>query len=324
MAIFTGSILIVALFMNPETYAPYILRQRASVLSKATGKNYMSKLDLDRVSTAVVLKRPWVLLFCEPIIFLTSIYMAIIYGTLYMLFAAFPIVFQVHRGWSTGIGGLAFIGVAIGMTVAVIYSFWDNKRYAAAIVKVNGAAMPEARLPPAIMGSILLPVGLFWFAWTNGADIHWAVSITASGFFSAGIVLVFLSLLNYIIDAYVIFAASALAANSIIRSLFGAAFPLFTADMYESLGIHWASSIPAFLALLCVPFPFLFWKYGEAIRGRCKYAAEAAAKLEMMTSTESPAAPMSDELINEAVEAEKGENIDKGRGVLDNSDGTDC
>ena len=52
--------------------------------------------------------------------------------------------------------------------------------------------------------------------------------------------------------------------------------------MYQNLGIHWASSIPAFLALMCVPFPFLFYKYGEKIRMKCKYAAEAAEALERM------------------------------------------
>jgi hypothetical protein len=100
--------------------------------------------------------------------------------------------------------------------------------------------------------------------------------------FGFGMVLVFLSIMNYLIDAYLIYAASVLAANSVLRSLFGAAFPLFTSYMYADLGIHWASSIPAFLALACVPFPFLFYKYGAAIRMRCKFAAEAAAYLKNM------------------------------------------
>ncbi len=80
----------------------------------------------------------------------------------------------------------------------------------------------------------------------------------------------------------VVYAASVLAANSLLRSLFGAAFPLFTTRMYENLGNQWASSIPAFLALGCLPFPFLFYRYGPQIRSRCKYAAEAAKLLEMM------------------------------------------
>lgn len=80
----------------------------------------------------------------------------------------------------------------------------------------------------------------------------------------------------------VIYAASALAANSVLRSIFGAAFPLFTTAMYNNLGIHWASCVPAFLAVACLPFPFLFYKYGGAIRMKCKFAAEAAEVLTRM------------------------------------------
>jgi len=126
-----------------------------------------------------------------------------------------------------------------------------------------------------MVGAVFLPIGLFWFAWTNGKSVPFIVSIIATAPFGFGMVLVFLSIMNYLIDAYTIYAASVLAANSVLRSLFGAAFPLFTTQMYNKLGIHWASSIPAFLALACVPFPFLFYKYGEKIRERCKYAAEA-------------------------------------------------
>jgi hypothetical protein len=80
----------------------------------------------------------------------------------------------------------------------------------------------------------------------------------------------------------VVYAASVLAANSLLRSFFGTAFPLFTTQMYRNIGTRWASSIPAFLALGCLPFPFLFYKYGPQIRSRCKNAAEAAKILEMM------------------------------------------
>lgn len=73
-----------------------------------------------------------------------------------------------------------------------------------------------------------------------------------------------------------------MAANSLLRALFGSAFPLFTTQMYENLGDQWASSIPAFLSLGCLLFPFLFYKYGPQIRSRCKYASEAAKMLEMV------------------------------------------
>lgn len=288
MAIFTGALWILGSLTIPETYSPVILRRRAAKLSKITGKVYKSKLEIEHGKKTVsqefktALSRPWILLFREPIVMLLSIYMAIIYGTLYMMFGAFPIVYQQQRGWSPGIGGLAFVGVMVGMIIAVIYSIFDNKRYMKVADKHQGKAPPEARLPPAMLGSVFLPVGLFWFAWTNYPSIHWSVSIIGTAPFGFGMVLVFLSIMNYLIDSYVIYAASVLAANSVLRSLFGAAFPLFTTYMYQNLGIHWASSIPAFLALMCVPFPFLFYKYGEPIRLKCKYAAEAAAALERM------------------------------------------
>lgn len=288
ITIFNGIVWIVSTVSYPETYVPVLLKKRAAALSQMTGRVYISKLEHGQPQRTVAqqlkiaLSRPLVLLFKEPIVLLTSIYMAIIYGTLYLCFAAFPIVFQQGRGWSPGIGGLAFVGMAIGMTIAVIGTTIDNKRYARVAAAHGGNAPPEARLPPAMVGSILIPAGMFWFAWTNGSDIHWAVPIAGSGVFGAGIVLIFLSLMTYLVDSYVIFAASVLAANSVLRSLFGAAFPLFTTYMYRDLGIHWASSIPAFLAIACVPFPFIFYKYGAAIRMKCEYASEAANVLQRM------------------------------------------
>lgn len=234
MAIFTGALWIIGAFTIPETYTPVILRRRAAKMSEMTGKVYKSKMEVDFGTKTVgqqfktALSRPWALLFLEPIVLLLSIYMAIIYGTLYMMFGAFPIVFQEERGWSSGIGGLAFIGVAVGMMTAVAYSIFDNKRYMKISNEKNGKAPPEARLPPSMVGSIFLPVGLFWFAWTNSPSIHWSVSIIGTAPFGFGMVLAFLSILNYLIDSYVVYAASVLAANSVLRSLFGAAFPLFT------------------------------------------------------------------------------------------------
>ncbi|KAG7290602.1 hypothetical protein NEMBOFW57_000605 [Staphylotrichum longicolle] len=257
MAIFTGVLWLACSLYVPETYAPILLRRRAAKLSQMTGKVYVSKMDLHITATKseqikTTLLRPWILLFREPIVFLTAIYLAIVYGTLYMLFAAFPIVFQQQRGWSPGIGGLAFIGVAIGMLFAVAYSMFDNRRYARVAAAHGGMAPPEARLPPAIIGSVLLPIGLFWFAWANSPSIHWIVPIIASAFFAAGLVSVFLSLLTYMIDSYTVFAAS---------------------RPRHPLGEHH----PAFLALACTPFPLLFYIYGERIRMKCKYASEAAA-----------------------------------------------
>jgi hypothetical protein len=117
------------------------------------------------------------------------------------------------------------------MLIGVGYSIYDNKRYARIEEEHEGDAPPEARLPPAIIGAVALPIGLFWFAWTNSPSVHWIVSIIGTAPFGFGMVLVFLGCMNYLIDAYTIYAASVLAANSVLRSIFGAVFPLFTTYM---------------------------------------------------------------------------------------------
>ena len=236
MAIWAGALVIITTSLVPETYPPVLLRRRAERLSKLSGKVYRSRTDIEQGKTTLSeafstgLKRPWVLLFCEPIVLLLSLYHAIIYGILYMLFGAFPIVYRQGRGWNEGISGLPFVAVAIGVLLAITYVIvYDNKQYMKK-VKASGLgyAPPEARLPMCIVGGIALPIGLFWFAWTNSPSIPWASSVVAAIPFGFGMVLIFLSIMNYLIDSYTIFAASVLAGNGVIRSIFGAAFPLFT------------------------------------------------------------------------------------------------
>lgn len=276
----------------PETYAPVLLQHRARALSKRTGKVYVTRLDhlQGPKSLPAILKialaRPWVLLFKEPIVLIMSTYMAIFYGTMYMFFGAFPIVFEELRGWSQGVSGLTFFGQTIGMAFALLYMRWENTRYIRiADSSPHGRAPAETRLLPCMIAAIATPIGLFMFAWTNGKTMPWILPVIGSGIFGFGNVLLSLGCVNYLIDAYVIYAASVMAANAMLRSVLGATFPLFTATMYKHLGIHWASSIPAFLALICMPFPFIFARYGAAIRSRCEYAAEAQKALAEMLKT---------------------------------------
>lgn len=170
MAIFTGVLWIIGTLVIPETYGPVLQRRRAKKLSQLTGKVYKSRADAEQGETTFAhvfrtsLSRPWVLLVVEPIVFLLTIYLAIEYGTLYMLFSAYPLVYQDARGWSQGIGGLPFLGVMVGMFLAITYSAIDNVyRYQKLNDKYKGFAPPESRLPPACVGGIAAVVGLFWY-----------------------------------------------------------------------------------------------------------------------------------------------------------------
>jgi len=276
--VFIGIVWLVGSFLMPETYGPVVLHKIAKRKSRETGKVYVSVMEVNNGSVrfsavfSKALKRPWILLFREPIVLIASTYMAVLYGTIHMFLGAFPIVYQSMRGWNEGIGGLSFLGLAAGMIIGLFYTIIDNTRYK----RLGKTATPESRLPPCMVGALALPIGMFGFAWTNYPSIHWSASIILSSPFGFGSVLVFMGCLNYLLDSYTIYAASVLAAGSMLRSFFGASFPLFTTQMYANLGIHWASSIPAFLTVACLPFPFVMYKYGAGLRMKCKYAQEAA------------------------------------------------
>lgn len=210
VAILAGVIWIVTTLTTHETYAPFVLRSRAKALSRLTGRVYVSRLDAGQPpktlsqELSISFTRPWVLLFHEPIVLLTSLYTSIVYGTLYMFFAGFPIIFQVTRGWSQGMAGLPFVGVAIGVCLAMLAAGADNKRFVrlCAAAEAEGSAVgPEARLGPAMVGSIVLPIGLFLFAFTTYPSILWIVPIIGAMFFSCGLVMVFISLMSYVIDS---------------------------------------------------------------------------------------------------------------------------
>ena len=128
------------------------------------------------------------------------------FDSLYLFFAAMPIVFDKGRGWSEGMTGLAFLGILIGILLSAVATFPMYYRYRRRALSTVGRVPPEARLLDTFVGAILLPLGLFWFAWTNSPSIHWIVPIAAGIPFGYGMITVFLPILNYLIDAYTIYS----------------------------------------------------------------------------------------------------------------------
>jgi hypothetical protein len=203
-----------------------MLRRRAVALSKTTGDIYISKLDVAMppkrlgatLNTAI--QRPLVMLVTEPISTALAIWAALIYGTLYLIFSGFPIIFIEHRHWSQGISGLAYIGIMVGQILgAPLYVFFEI-RYRKKIARPGVVVTPEMRLEPALWAAIFMPISLFWFAFTTYDSIHWAVGLVGTILFGMGNVLVFISMTNYLISIYSIFAATASATNAMARATF--------------------------------------------------------------------------------------------------------
>ncbi|RMZ81328.1 hypothetical protein DV738_g2303, partial [Chaetothyriales sp. CBS 135597] len=250
----------------PETYSPKLLGDKRR---RMPGYSTLDHPPLTQILYST-LTRPCLMLFTEPILFLLSLYMAFLFGILYLDFTAYPVVYHQTRGWPAGIAGLSFLGICVGMAIATLFSPYINRIYAVYTKRLGGPC-PEARLPHLIFISWLIPVSLFWFAWTASPPIHWMSGIAAGVPFGFGLILLFLGITSYLTDCYGPFGASALAANAVMRSLFGAVFPLFSLDLYHALGVPWGTSLLGFVTLVMTPLPWVFYRFGPRIRARSKY-----------------------------------------------------
>ncbi|KIW18649.1 hypothetical protein PV08_02938 [Exophiala spinifera] len=276
----SGFTLVLLFFLLPETSSANILYRRTMRLRRLTGNDklicepqLLGEQMTGKEIAMMILVRPFTLSFTEPMVFLLNLYIALIYGLLYIWFESFPIVFSGIYGFSLGLEGTAFLGILVGVFIVLGPFIWYQRKYIEPKFNDKGELQPEWRLPPAFVGGFAIPICLFWFGWSARPDIHWIMPIIGSGFFSVGAFLLFNSVLNYLADAYPAYAASVLAGNDFFRSSFGAGFPLFATAMYQKLGVGWASSTLAFIAIAFIPIPFLlFKKYGERLRMKSKYA----------------------------------------------------
>ncbi|KAJ5230394.1 hypothetical protein N7489_011102 [Penicillium chrysogenum] len=287
LLIWTGGMLASIIFFVPETYHPVLLRRKAQKLRQETGDDRW-KAPIEKLQRSVArtvmnsMYRPILLLTLEPMCLCLCIFSAILLGILYLFFGAFQLVFSEVYGLVIWQRGLCFLGLFVGMVIAILSDPIWRRNYARLERNHEKATdklddfQPEWRLPPAILGGPLVTIGLFIFAWTIYPNVHWIAPIIGSAVFGAGTILVYSGVFTFLVDAYPTFAASALAANSFTRSSFGGIFPLFGMQMYNNLGYHWATSLLAFLTLVMTPFPYLFFRYGSWIRSKSRFAKSQA------------------------------------------------
>ncbi|KIX05567.1 uncharacterized protein Z518_06439 [Rhinocladiella mackenziei CBS 650.93] len=273
-----GGVTELLMFTLPETHPPTVLINKARRI-RATGVPQYQAIQSPAEAEGrnlpdifrVALIRPWQILF-DTISLLIAIYVSVVYLLLYMLFTIYPIVFQQKRGWNSGVGELPLIGTVVGAVIGGAIIFWvsvgDRKKMLAGLPR-----KPEDRLPVAMLGGILFAATMFWFAWTAEFNsVHWFVPTLAGTFLATSILLIFVAYLNYLTDTYLMYTASAMAANTICRSACGAAAPLFTQYMFDALGVGGGGSLIGGIAVLLAPIPFVFYKYGEPIRQRSRFA----------------------------------------------------
>lgn len=220
------------------------------------------------------LVRPLKMLICSPHVGFLSIYIAFVFGVVYLLYTTIPTVFQLTYGFTEGQTGLVYISLGVGNILGwLIVTMWSDKMVVRQAQANNGVFTPEMRLTISIYFGCFLPVTLFWYGWSAEKTANvWStiISLVPYGF---GIMGLFLGITTYLVDSYPTYAASAIAANVILRSVVGAALPLAGPPLYTSLGLGWGNTLLGFVCVLMVPLPLIFHKFGARLRKADRFSS---------------------------------------------------
>ncbi|KAH9994106.1 multidrug resistance protein 4 [Russula compacta] len=281
---------VIGMLMYRESYAPVIRRRIAQEMTE-TGievekQSHLPPVHEDRLDYLFInLKRPFVLLTRSITCFVLSVYMAFIYGIYYLMITTIPGTSETsstpsESKWIIGVfsgvyhfgsaaAGLAYLGVGMGFTFATVCGgHFGNKIYRALVARNGSQGEPEMRVPAILFGSLSVPIGLFWYGWSAEAKMHWIMPIIGTFIFGFGVVMTLLPIHLYLVDTFT-YAASALSAATLSRSMLAFIFPLFGTQMFENLGLGVGNSLLAAIAIVMgITFPALIWFYGERLRAR--------------------------------------------------------
>jgi DHA1 family multidrug resistance protein-like MFS transporter len=272
-------VIILLLLLMPETSTPNILLRRAQRLRKVTGNHRLqsqSEIDQRHLTASAILVdaliKPVEITLKDPAIFFVNMYTALFYGIYYTFFEVFPLVFPPLYGFNLGEVGLAFLACQVGATIGLLAYFAYLHWYMIPDNLKNGLRQQEHRLIPAILGSFLVPTGLFIFGWTAKASIHWIVPLIGVVIFVVGTFLILQSIFVYVPLSYPKYAASLFAGNDLVRSSMACGSILYARPLFLNLGVDKGITLLAGLSILGIFGMVAIYLTGAKLRARSKFA----------------------------------------------------
>ncbi|SCV38501.1 related to FLR1-Putative H+ antiporter regulated by yAP-1 and involved in multidrug resistance [Fusarium fujikuroi] len=280
-SIWVSAPVLIALFIfMPETSAPNILLRRAERLRRLTGSlKLQSQSEIDQAHLTVsgiaveALIKPLEITVKDPAVLFVQIYSAILYAIYYSYFEVFPLVFPVYYGMTLGEVGLVFICIAVGCILAII--LYGLYLYYVLIPRMNksGIAQQEEVLTPGLAACFGPTVGLFIFAWTARASIHWIVPVIGVTIYAGSIFTVLQVVFLYVPMTYPQYSASLFAANDFFRSALASGSILFAHPLYKNLGFARGTSLLGGLSVIGIFGMWILFFYGAKLRALSKFAA---------------------------------------------------
>ncbi|EED15452.1 conserved hypothetical protein [Talaromyces stipitatus ATCC 10500] len=263
---FLGACMLGCLLTLRETYPPIVLARHLK--QQADSTKAAEKPASQLLITACT--RPLRFIFRTRLIPLFTLYTSILNSYLFILLSTLGTTFQSSYRFSPGASGLAYLGMMAGFvlsqaTLGVFSDFYANRQSQR---RPDKTIKPEDRLPPLILGAVILPGALLFYGWTLERHTMWIAPIIGSGLVAFAAMYSYIPVQIYVIDVYTLHTASATGAMSIIRSAISAAVPLGADPLYARLGYGWGYTLLAGLALPFIILGVVLVRWGERIRQR--------------------------------------------------------
>ncbi|KAK7408446.1 hypothetical protein QQX98_009373 [Neonectria punicea] len=270
--IVSGVAVLASFFILRETYAPILLERKAAALRKSTGsERYQSSMKQEGTPKEIfmiAITRPARLFLFSPIVTMVCVYIATLYGLLYLLFTTFTFVYRDYYGFSAIGAGLSFLGGGVGNLFGLVFVGYLSDKILKEAKSKGMAIEPEQRLDLrlTVPTALCLPLGLIMYGWTAQKHLHWIVPMIGTGIMGFGMIGIFMISQTYLVDSFTLHAASVTAANAVLRSLLGALLPLCGLKLYEALDLGWGNTLLGLIALMLAPVPWLLYSFGGRIR----------------------------------------------------------
>ncbi|KAI0432808.1 MFS transporter [Xylaria sp. FL1042] len=264
-----------------ETYKVAVLRRRAKRLRRETGNPKLrtvfdvddGKSSLHKIWECAV--RPAIVLSGSSVLQVLSLHGAVSFSYYYVFSTTLPDILQQLYNLSAAASGLAFLSFSIGSIISVIFlNVLLDKIYIKLRDQHKGAGMPEFRLPIGIVGAFVLPLSVAGYGWAAQLRLPLPVLMFAVGVVGTALMLVYLPLNAYVVDAFGLYAASGMTAIIVSRCLMSTVLPLATDPLVRRFGWGLGVSVLGGIGLLLVPIPILVFRYGSRWRQLSRYTKD--------------------------------------------------
>jgi MFS family permease len=271
-----------------ETYQVAILNQRVAVLRKETGNTALrTAFEIDnpeaedkgpkKLKESIL--RPFVVFFDSGILVAMSVFGSLEFAYFYIMSTTLPDILENIYGLSPALTGSAFIAFSVGSILSVTFLNFSLDRIYIRLRMVNqdtngNQGQPEYRLPLAIVGALVAPFVVALYGWCAQLKLPLPVMLFVLGFLGATMMLAFLPIMAYVVDAFGVYSASAMTALIVTRCLIGTFLPLGVGPLVTQLGYGWGFTVLCGVSLLTAPIPILVYRYGGRWRQKCRYTQQ--------------------------------------------------